>query len=64
MVAPGWDFVVVPLFGPKLGEDKKKRSSLQNEWVFDPKVYEDQKKRSLPQNRWVFGPNEGRDQTK
>ena len=39
--------MVAPFFVPKIGEDQKKRSSLQNKWAFRPKVREDQKK-SLP----------------
>ena len=58
--------MVAPFFVPKIGEDQKKRSSLQNKGVFDPKVCEDQKKKGLRlNNQWVFSPNEnGDDQTK
>ena len=59
--------MVAPFFGPKIGANqkkKRKRSSLQNEWVFSPKVCEDQKKRSSPNNLWVFGLNEDGNQTK
>ena len=35
--------MVAPFFGLKIGEDQKKRSSPQNEWVFGPEVDEDQK---------------------
>ena len=45
---------LAPSIGQKLGEDQKKRSSLQNKLVFSPKVSDDQKKRSLPTNQWVF----------
>ena len=38
------------LFRTKTRRRPKKRSSLQNEWVFGPKVCEDQKKRSSPKN--------------
>ena len=43
IMASGADFEVAPFFGPEMSGDKK-RSSLQNEWVFGPKVCEDQKK--------------------
>ena len=49
--------MVAPFFVPKIGEDQKKRSSLQNKWVCGPKVREDQKKRSSPKNQWIFSPN-------
>ena len=46
MVAHGRDFVVAPFFIPKIGEDPpKKKSPLQNKWVFGLKVCEDQKKK-------------------
>ena len=51
--------MVAPFFVPKIGEDPpKKRSSLQNMWVFGPKVCEDQKKSSSRKYRWAFSPNE------
>ena len=65
MVVSGQDFVVAPFSVPKIGEDQKKRSSLQNKWVFVPKVCENQKKRSLPKNQSVFSLNDdGDDRTK
>ena len=36
-----------PFFLPKLGEDQKKWSSLQNKWVFGPEVCENLKKKGL-----------------
>ena len=47
----------------KIGEDQKKRSSLQNELVFSPKVCDDQKKSFLPTNQWVFGIKRKKKQT-
>ena len=49
--------MVAPFFVPKIGEDqKKKRFSLQNKWVFGSKKCEDQKN-GLSRNQWVFSPN-------
>ena len=42
--------MVAPFFNPKIGEDQKKRFSLQNERVFDQKIGETQKKISSPKN--------------
>ena len=40
MVVPG----VALFFGPKIGEDQKKRSSPQTQWVFSPNEDRDQTK--------------------
>ena len=37
--------MVAPFIDQKIGEDQKKRSSLQNELVFSPQVCNDQKKK-------------------
>ena len=53
--------MVSPLFGPKIGEDQKKKSLPSKQWVFGPEICELQnkkKKRSSPLNWLVFGSNE------
>ena len=52
--------MVAPFFVPKIGDDQKRRSLLQNNWDLGPKVREDQKK-SSPKNLGVFSPNEDGD---
>ena len=46
---------MAPFIGQNIGEDQKKRSSLQNELVFSPKVCDDQIKKVFISNQWVFG---------
>ena len=52
-----------PIFGPKLGEDQKKRSSLRFSSGFGPKLGEDQKLKKRFSLRFspVFGPKLGED---
>ena len=45
MVVPGVGFRGAPFFGPKLGDDQKKKSSPQNQTVFGPNEKRDQTKR-------------------
>ena len=53
--------MVCPVFGPKIGEDKKKRSLPSKWWVFGPEICEFQnkkRKRSSPLIWLVFSSNE------
>ena len=59
MVAPGRNFVVSPLFGPKTSDDKKKVIAVKVMGFFSPEICDIQnQKKSLPLNWLVFSSNE------